>query len=119
MTKMTYSMALETVLATATMSDEVREKLEALKASIDKKNVRSSSGKPSKASAAAAAFAGEVLEMMQDLPNPAQCGELAKLMEVSTQKMSAALRKLVEAGAVVKTEGPKHVSLFAVATDAE
>ena len=117
--KMTYSKALESVLAME-LTDEVREKLEALKASLEKRSA-SKSGKPTKAQREAAEFTESVYAQLVEMGSAVRCGDLATALGVTGQKTSAALRKLVEAGRVVKTEGEKKVSLFAVASvgDAE
>lgn len=110
--KMTYTKALETVLTTVEMSDEVREKLEALKVQLEKRSA-SKSTKPTKAQREAAEFTEAVYGALTE--EPVRCGAVAEAMGVSGQKVSAALTKLVKAGRVVKTEGEKHVALFAVA----
>lgn len=114
--KMTYTKALESVLSTAEMTAEVREKLEALKAQLEKRSA-SKSTKPTKAQREAAEFTETVYAALTE--EPVRCGDLATVLGVSGQKVSAALSKLVKAGRVVKTEGEKKVSMFAVATDAE
>lgn len=117
--KMTYAKALETVLAGAEMTDEVREKLEALKGQLEKR-AAIKSGKPTKAQREAAEFAEGVFAALTDKDGAVRCGDLAAELGVSGQKVSAALTKLVKAGRVVKTEGEKKVALFAVADiDAE
>lgn len=110
--KMTYTKALESVLSTVEMSDEVREKLAALKDQLAKR-AATKSGKPTKAQREAAEFTETVYAALT--ADPVRCGALAEAMGVSGQKVSAALSKLVKAGRVVKSEGEKHVSLFAVA----
>ena len=116
--KMTYTKALESVLSSETMSTEVREKLEALKAQLEKR-ATSKSGKETKAQREAREFTESVYAALAEHAEAVRCGDLATELGVSGQKVSAALRKLVEAGTVVKSEGEKHVSLFAVATEAE
>lgn len=110
--KMTYTKALESVLSTVEMSDEVREKLAALKDQLAKR-AATKSGKPTKAQREVAEFTESVFAALT--ADPVRCGDLATAMGVSGQKVSAALSKLVKAGRVVKSEGEKHVSLFAVA----
>ena len=111
--KMTYVKALESVLSTVEMSAEVREKLEALKVSLEK-SASTKSTKETKAQREAREFTESVYTALACHAEAARCGDLATELGVSGQKVSAALRKLVEAGKVVKTEGEKHVSLFAV-----
>ena len=113
--KMTYTKALESVLSME-LSAEVAEKLAALKAQLEKRSA-SKSTKPTKAQREAAEFTETVFAALT--AEPVRCGDLATVLGVSGQKVSAALSKLVKAGRVVKTEGEKKVSMFAVATDAE
>ena len=115
--KMTYVKALEFAMSQldSTVSKEVTDKLEALKAQLEKRGQHKGSGKPTKAQREAAEFREAVMAVLAEKAEPVQCGELAKEMDVSGQKMSAALSKLVKDGRVVKTTGPKKVSLFAVA----
>ena len=117
--KMTYTKALETVVMSGKgiYSDEVIEKLEALKAQLEKRAQYKGSGKPTKAQREVAEFREAVMAVLAEKAEPVQCGELAKEMEVSGQKMSAALSKLVKEGRVVKTTGAKRVALFAVAEE--
>ena len=114
--KMTYTKALETVLVAGKgiYSDEVIEKLEALKASLEKRSA-TRSGKPTKAQREVAEFTETVYAALTD--EPVRCGELATQLGVSCQKVSAALRKLVEAGRAVKTVGEKLAVLFTVAAE--
>ena len=115
--KMTYVKALETVLTAGEgiYSDEVMEKLGALKASLEKRASYKGSGKPTKAQREAAAFREMVLETLYTFEGAVQCGEVAKALGESGQKVSAALRILGQEGKVVKTVGAKKVSLFAPA----
>lgn len=88
---------------------------------LERNALKAKSGerKLTKAQREVAEFREAVMEALAEKIKPVQCGELAKEMNVSGQKMSAALRKLVEEGRVVKTTGPKKVSLFAVAEQVE
>lgn len=52
-------------------------------------------------------FRAAVLEMLQGAAGPMTNKEIAAEMAVSTQKSAAALRNLVERGAVIRTEGEK------------
>lgn len=113
--KMTYTKALESVLSMETVSGEVREKLEALKASLEKRSA-SKSGKETKAQREAREFTEMVLATVAGKTEAVRCGELATELGVSGQRVSAALSKLVKSGEVVKFEGEKKVSLFKVAS---
>lgn len=112
MEKMTYTKALETVLSTAELTEEVREKLEALKASLVKRSA-SKSTKPTKAQREVAEFTESVFAALTE--EPVRCGDLAETLGVSGQKVSAALSKLVKAGRVAKVEGEKRAVLFRLA----
>lgn len=114
MEKMTYVKALETVLTGAEMTEEVVEKLTALKASLEKRSA-SKAGKETKAQREAREFTETVFAALGEHTEAVRCGDLAAEMGVSGQKVSAALSKLVKAGQVVKSEGEKKVSMFAVA----
>ena len=115
--KLTYSKALETVITAGKgiYSDEVIEKLEALKAQLEKR-ATAKSGKETKAQREAREFTESVYTVLSSQTKAVRCGDLAAQMGVSGQRVSAALSKLVKVGSVVKSEGEKHVSLFAVAS---
>ena len=117
--KMTYVKALEFAMSQldSTVSKEVTDKLEALKAQLEKRAQYKGSGKPTKAQREVAEFRETVMAALAEKTEPVQCGELAKEMGVSGQKMSAALSKLVKEGRVVKTTSAKRVALFAVAEE--
>ena len=114
MDKMTYTKALDVVLTGAEMTDEVREKLEALKVSLIKRNA-TKAGKPTKAQREAAEFTETVYAALTDKTDAVRCGDLAKDLDVSGQKVSAALTKLVKAGRVAKVDGEKRTVLFRIA----
>ena len=114
MEKMTYTKALDVVLTGAEMTDEVREKLAALKVALEKRNA-TKSGKPTKAQREAAEFVETVFAALTDKADAVRCGDLAKDLDVSGQKVSAALTKLVKAGRVAKVEGEKRAVLFRIA----
>lgn len=113
--KMTYTKALETVLTAGkgVYSDEVMEKLEALKASLEKR-AAAKVGKESKASKEAKEFAETVFAALGEKTEAVKCGMLATELGCNSQKVSAALSKLVKAGRVTKTT-EKGTSLFKVA----
>lgn len=111
--KMTYTKALESVLSME-LSAEVAEKLEALKAQLEKRSA-SKSTKPTKAQREAAEFTESVFTALSECTEAKRCGELAEMLGVSGQKVSAALSKLVKAERVVKFEGEKKASFFRVA----
>ena len=118
--KMTYVKALEFAMSQMDrheVDSAIFEKLEALKAQLEKRAQYKGSSKPTKAQREVAEFREAVMAVLAEKAEPVQCGELAKEMDVSGQKMSAALSKLVKDGRVVKTTGAKRVALFAVAEE--
>ena len=65
------------------------------------------------------AFRQTVLELVADQGEAMRAGDVAKALDVSTQKASAALNALVAEGALRKVDGEKRTVLFTIATDAE
>ena len=104
MTKMTYVKALEVAINTVA-EVEVREKLEALKASIAKKN--SAERKPTATQTANAGYKVAILNGMEsgkaytitDLMK-----SVAEIAELSNQRVSAIVRQMVESGAVTRED---------------
>lgn len=120
--KMTYVDALNTVLDALNVIDlndlpekiyPAIERVTALRDSIAKRNSTKADKprKPSKAQVANAEFAEQVFAELDT--TPVTCKEMAERFEVTPQKMSAALKKLVDAGRVVKTQ-EKGKSFFAL-----
>lgn len=101
--KMTYVKALE--IAIANVDGEAKEKLEALKASIAKKNgaVR----KPTATQTANAGYKIAILEGMED-GKQYTITDLLKNIEaiadLSNQRVSAIVRQMIESGDVVREE---------------
>ena len=114
MEKLTYTKALEAVLTGAELTDEIKDKLVALKDQLVKRNA-TKAGKPTKAQREAAEFTETVYAALTDKTDAVRCGDLAKDLDVSGQKVSAALTKLVKAGRVAKVEGEKRAVLFRIA----
>ena len=122
--KMTYVKALEFAMSQldSTVSKEVTDKLEALKAQLEKRaQYKSKSGKMTKAQREAADFREEVVAVLAEHGEPMTCGDVAKVLGESGQKVSAALSMLGDwradgkgEGRVERTVGPKKVSLFAL-----
>ena len=113
MTKMTYVQALD-VAINAVADTEVREKLEALKAQIVKKN--SAERKPTKAQVANEALKATVLSVLT--AEPATVTEImAKhpdLSALSNQKVSALVNALVADGTALKVPDGRK-STFCIA----
>ena len=111
MTKMTYVQAIDNAI-NGTITDEVREKLEVLKAQLNKRN--SAERKPTKAQKENEALKAEVVEFLRGADGGVQCKEIASHFEVSGQKMSALLKQLVDGG-IVEKYSEKRVTYFKVA----
>lgn len=109
--KMTYAQAL--TVAIETVEDEaVKEKLEALKVRVTAKN---ENRKPH-VNAEKLALAEKALGLMK-VGEKYRVAELAKMLNVSTQKMTPAMAVLVEAGTVEKVT-EKRVGFYrAVGTE--
>lgn len=106
MTKMTYAVALEVAINSVSDS-EVREKLEALKASIEKRN--SGERKPTKTQRENEGIKGDILAQLTD--EGKQCKDIAEALGISGQKCSALLKQLVDAGLAEKFS-EKRVTYF-------
>lgn len=109
MTKMTYVSALD-VAINAVSDTEVREKLEALRAQVAKKN--SAERKPSKAQVANEALKGEMVEW---LTSAKTAGEVAENFGITNQKASALLTSLVKGGQVERFTEKRKAYFKAVA----
>jgi DNA-binding HxlR family transcriptional regulator len=104
MEKITNVKALSIVLDTCTLSDEVRAKLEKMKAQFEKKN--SAEKKPTATQIENEGIKSVILETLGD--GSFTITELQKLngelAEHSNQKLSALLKQMVESGSVVREE---------------
>ena len=104
MEKITNVKALSIVLDTCTLSDEVRAKLEKMKAQFEKKN--SVEKKPTATQIENEGIKSVILETIGD--GSFTISELQKLngelAEHSNQKLSALLKQMVESGSVVREE---------------
>ena len=109
MTKITYTVALETAI-NAVAEGEIRDKLIALKAQIEKKN--SAERKPTKAQVANDALKAEIVAWLTDAHTAT---EVAEQFGISNQKASALLTALVKAEAVERTVDKRKAYFKAVA----
>jgi predicted HTH transcriptional regulator len=109
MTKITYTVALD-VAINAVSDTEVREKLEALRAQIAKKN--SAERKPTKAQVANDALKSEIVGWLSDAHTAT---EVAEHFSISNQKASALLTALVKGGQVERTVEKRKAFFKAVA----
>lgn len=126
MTKMTYVSAIEFAIDTINANmdamsgdwtdtaKEVLPKLEALSASIAKRNASKGEGehKPTKTQRENAEVKARILECLTHTLQGLRCGVIASELDISSQKCSALLSQLVKSGEVVKREGEKRVTLF-------
>jgi DNA-binding transcriptional regulator GbsR (MarR family) len=110
MEKMTYVMALDSAIACSALSDEVREKLTALREQQAKRNTAEK--KPTKTQQENAEVAqtlyDEMLACGKALTVSDMLAEFECVKGMSNQKVSALVRKLKDAGKVEKSvEGRK------------
>lgn len=115
MTKLTYTAALNTVLTNDNIEPEVREKLEALVASLAKRNAKAGTRKPTKTQRENVAVKENIVAYINAIEDGVQAKTVAEALEISTQKASALMNQLVTDGILAKTEGPKRVTLFTMA----
>ena len=118
MTNMTYAMALDTAIKFLNENIQygddfsaVVEKLEALKGQLAK---RSTSKTPTKTQKENEVIMERIVDTLVNMAKPATVTEILAYgiegFDLTNQKVSALLRKLVESGKVVKTiEGKKAV----------
>ena len=105
MEKMTYAKALDVVLTGAEMTAEVREKLEALKASVEKKNT--TERKPTATQIENEKLKVAILESMEDgkgytIADLMKC--VPALEGLANQRVSAIVRQMKDAGSVTREE---------------
>ena len=100
--KVTYVSALSDVLDHCELSDETREKLEALKSSLVKRSAHHST-KETKAQREAREFRENTYSALLGCEEAMTASAVADLMGCSVQKASAALRVLVSDGKVAKS----------------
>ena len=106
--KMTYVNAIDMALE-GNLTEEVVEKLEALKVSLAKRNAHKSD-KPTKAQVANEGVKDAIMEFLAD-GEAHQCKAVAEALGISPQKASALLSQLVKAEKVEKF-AEKRVSFF-------
>lgn len=111
--KMTYSVALNYVLENCDLPTDVKEKVEALKVSVEKKGANK---KPTKVQTENEALKVTILELLSEQDNPVPVSTLVKALDntYSSQKISALLSQMVDSGKVIKNID-KRQSLFSVA----
>ena len=109
MTKITYIDALNAAL-TCDLSDEIKEKLTALKEQLVKRNT-AKSDKPTKTQRENAEIKARIHEFLTHTLQGVKCGDVATELGISGQKASALLSQMVTAGEVVKRMD-KRTALF-------
>ena len=116
MEKMTNAKAIAYVIENCTVPQDVAEKLEKILASYEKKS--SAERKPTATQIANEHLKDVILEVLTEATEPMTVSEIikahAELAELSTQKVSPQLAKLVDEKKVVKTT-EKRKSYFAIA----
>lgn len=108
MTKMTYAIAIDNAI-NGNITDEVREKLEALKVQLAKRNGKER--KPTKAQRENEGIKTDILGILTE--EGKQCKDIAEALGISGQKCSALLKQLVDAGLAEKYS-EKRVTYFKV-----
>ena len=120
MEKMTNSKALAFVLANAELPADVREKIENIKASIDKKN--SAERKPTATQTENVGFKTAILNGMES-GKAYTIGDLMKaipeIADLTNQRVSAIVRQLKDDGLVIREEVKRKAYFTKVATLAE
>lgn len=117
MTKMTQKNAIAYVIDNCTLPEDVMAKLVSMKVQLEKKSAHKGERKPTKTQIANEGFKTCILENMEpgrlytvtELTKEIPFGE-----ELSTQRVSALVRQLKEAGSVVRTE-EKRKAYFSLA----
>lgn len=112
MTKMTYAMAIDSAI-NGNVTEEVREKLEALKGQLAKRN--SGNRKPTKTQRENEGLKESILAYLEE-NGVKRASEVGEAFDISGQKASALLKQLVDCGAVAKY-AEKRVTYFKVAEE--
>ncbi len=110
MTKMTYSVAIDCAL-NGNVTDEVKEKLEALKAQLEKRN--KGERKPTKTQRENAGLKEDMWAYVSE-NGAKRANEVGAYFTISGQKASALLNQLVAEGRLEKVS-EKRVTYFRVA----
>ena len=111
MKKMTRVDALNLAITALEDNADAVEILTNIRDTITKANSRKSD-KPTKTQRENAEVKEKI--MAQITREGVRCGEIAKALDLSGQKVSALLRQLKEEGRVITREGEKRVTLFAL-----
>lgn len=104
--RMTYALAIDNAI-NGHLTEEVVERLEALKAQLAKRN--SGEHKPTKTQKENEGVKAQILEVLTD--EGKRCGEIAEAVGISGNKCSALLKQLVDSGLAEKY-AEKRVTYF-------
>lgn len=115
MTKMTYANAIDMAI-NGEVTEEVKEKLEALKVQLAKRN--SGTRKPTKTQVENEALKERIAEFLRTTPDGIQCKVLAEKFGISVHKMSALLNQLYKEEVVEKWTEKRVLLWKAVDADA-
>jgi Fic family protein len=115
MNKLTYVTALENVLTNDNLDADVREKLEALKATLIKRNAKTGTRKPTKTQRENAEIKAQFVTFLAGKGEPVKAGDVAAQFGFNVQKAAALLNQLVKEGTVTKAVGEKRAVVFTVA----
>ena len=116
MTKKTAFALAQEALGTID-TDEARMAWDVIQREVDRLErvaLKAKTGE-TKADKAKAEFRQAVLELVADSGAAMRAGDVAKALDVSTQKATAALTRLVADGALTKVDGEKRTVLFTIA----
>ena len=120
MEKMTNSKALAFVLANCEIPADVKEKLENIKASIDKKN--SAERKPTATQTENVGFKSAIVDYLATCDKAQTIGDImkgcAEVSDLTNQRVSAIVRQLKDDGIVVREE-IKRKAYFSLAETGE
>lgn len=120
MEKMTNSKALAFVLANCEIPTDVKEKLENIKASIDKKN--SAERKPTATQTENVGYKEAIVAYLGTCPEAQTIGDImkgcAEVSALTNQRVSAIVRQLKEDGIVTRVE-IKRKAYFSLAVTKE
>lgn len=118
-TKMTQKIALNYVLDNCKMPTDVADKIKAMAVALEKKSAKGGERKPTATQKANEIYKGIILDNME-VGRAYTVGELTKEIpfgddvEMSSQKVSALVKQLKDAGKVIRTE-EKRKAYFTLA----
>lgn len=102
--KMTYTQAINEALSLGTLSADAVERLTALRASIENRSSKSEDKRKAKSAEVNDTLSKAVVEAMVG-GMEYTTGDLAKMVDSNTSRMSIVMKGLTESGAVVVRDG--------------